>query len=101
MFKFVKSAAVAAIVAGAFASSLASAATTYIVGTGATYRPFEFETPNKELVGFDVDLMKAIAKEAGFEVKFINPVGRHLQHREERRPRHHHVGHHDHRSAQG
>lgn len=72
MFKFIKSAALAAIVAGAFASTLAEAATTYIVGTGATYRPFEFETPNKELVGFDVDLMKAIAKEAGFEVQFIN-----------------------------
>ncbi len=61
----------AAIVAGAFAASLAQAAT-YVVGTGATYRPFEFETPNKELVGFDVDLMKEIAKHGGFEVKFIN-----------------------------
>ncbi|MCD8338876.1 MAG: basic amino acid ABC transporter substrate-binding protein [Burkholderiales bacterium] len=47
-------------------------AETYTVGTGATYRPFEYETPQKELVGFDVDLMKAIAKAAGFEVKFIN-----------------------------
>ena len=45
----------AALVAGAFAATLAQAATTYVVGTGATYRPFEFETPNKELVGFDVD----------------------------------------------
>ena len=62
----------AALVAGAFAASLAQAATTYVVGTGATYRPFEFETPNKELVGFDVDLMKEIAKHGGFEVKFIN-----------------------------
>ena len=44
----------------------------YVVGTGATYRPFEYETAKKELVGFDVDLMKAIAKAAGFEVKFIN-----------------------------
>ena len=43
-----------------------------MVGTGATYRPFEYETPNKELVGFDVDLMKEIAKAGGFEVKFIN-----------------------------
>ncbi len=47
-------------------------AETYTVGTGATYRPFEYETPSKELVGFDVDLMKAIAKAEGFEVKFIN-----------------------------
>lgn len=62
----------AALVAGSFAASLAQAATTYVVGTGATYRPFEFETPNKELTGFDVDLMKEIAKHGGFEVKFIN-----------------------------
>ncbi len=67
-----KSILTAALVAGAFAASFAQAASTYIVGTGATYRPFEFETPNKELVGFDVDLMKEIAKAAGFEVKFVN-----------------------------
>mgnify|MGYP000526688720 CR=1 FL=1 len=39
---------------------------TYTVGTGATYRPFEFQAPNRELVGFDIDLVKAIAKEQGF-----------------------------------
>jgi polar amino acid transport system substrate-binding protein len=44
----------------------------YVVGTGATYRPFEYETAQKELVGFDVDLMRAIAKAEGFDVKFIN-----------------------------
>lgn len=66
-----KSILTAALVAGAFASSFAQAAE-YVVGTGATYRPFEYETPNKELVGFDVDLMKEIAKAGGFEVKFIN-----------------------------
>jgi polar amino acid transport system substrate-binding protein len=43
-----------------------------VVGTGATYRPFEYETAQKELVGFDVDLMRAIAKAEGFDVKFIN-----------------------------
>ena len=32
---------------------------------GATYRPFEFQTPNKEIVGFDIDLMKEIAKGSG------------------------------------
>ena len=66
-----KSLLAAAIVAGAFASTFAQAAE-YVVGTGATYRPFEYETPNKELVGFDVDLMKEIAKAGGFEVKFVN-----------------------------
>ncbi|MBQ8828494.1 MAG: basic amino acid ABC transporter substrate-binding protein [Burkholderiaceae bacterium] len=56
----------------AFASLGTQAAETYVVGTGATYRPFEYETPQKELVGFDIDLMRAIAKAEGFEVKFIN-----------------------------
>lgn len=56
----------------AFACAGVQAAQTYVVGTGATYRPFEYETAQKELVGFDVDLMRAIAKAEGFEVKFIN-----------------------------
>lgn len=46
----------------------------YTVGTGATYRPFEFQTPNKEIVGFDIDLMRAIAKAQGFEVEFVNTL---------------------------
>ena len=51
-----KTIAASVVIASAFASAFASAAE-YVVGTGATYRPFEYETPNKELVGFDVDLM--------------------------------------------
>ena len=61
--------------AAAFAALLASTAVqavTYTVGTGATYRPFEYEAPNKEIVGFDIDLMKAIAKAQGFDVEFVN-----------------------------
>lgn len=67
-----KSFAVAAIIAGAFAASAAANAAEYMVGIGGTYRPFEFQDANKQLVGFDVDLIKAIAKKAGFEVKLIN-----------------------------
>ena len=51
------------LTAAAFAALLASTAVqavTYTVGTGATYRPFEYEAPNKEIVGFDIDLMKAV-----------------------------------------
>lgn len=61
----------AAFLSATLAAGIASAAT-YNVGTGATYRPFEYETPSKELTGFDVDLMKEIAKAGDFEVKFIN-----------------------------
>jgi polar amino acid transport system substrate-binding protein len=43
------------------------------IGMDATYPPFEMlDTNKRELVGFDVDLMKAIAAKAGLEVEFIN-----------------------------
>lgn len=42
------------------------------VGMNAEYPPFEFVDENNEIAGFDVDLMKAIAAEAGFDVEFVN-----------------------------
>lgn len=42
------------------------------VGTDATWPPMEFVNEEKEIVGFDIDLMEAIAREAGFEVEFQN-----------------------------
>ena len=43
------------------------------VATDATWPPFEsIDAESKEIVGFDIDLMKAIAEKAGFEVQFIN-----------------------------
>jgi polar amino acid transport system substrate-binding protein len=44
----------------------------YVVGTDAAYAPFESQNEKAEIVGFDIDVVKAIAKEAGFEVKFLN-----------------------------
>jgi len=39
----------------------------------ATWPPFELlDEKTKEPIGFDIDLMKAIAKNQGFEVEFIN-----------------------------
>lgn len=45
---------------------------TYVVGSGGTYRPFEFENAKKELVGFDIDIIKAIGQAAGFKVKLVS-----------------------------
>lgn len=45
-----------------------SGATTYIVGTDTTYPPFEFEEGG-EYKGIDIDLIKAIAEEEGFEIE--------------------------------
>ncbi len=39
----------------------------YKVGTSAGFPPFEF-VENGEFVGFDMDLMREIAKEMGFEI---------------------------------
>ncbi len=45
---------------------------TYVVGTDAAYAPFESQNEKGEIVGFDIDVVKAIAAKAGFEVKFVN-----------------------------
>ncbi len=41
----------------------------YLVGTDAAFPPFESTLPSGEIVGFDVDLMNAIAEAAGIKVE--------------------------------
>jgi polar amino acid transport system substrate-binding protein len=63
------------IIAFPFAASYASAAEkakTITVATDATWPPMEFVNAQKQIVGFDIDFLKAVAKEAGFKVKFKN-----------------------------
>lgn len=43
-----------------------------IIGTDATYPPMEFHDENGEIVGFDIDLGKAIARELGVEAVFVD-----------------------------
>ena len=43
-----------------------------VVGSSATYRPFAFENPHKEIVGYDVDMIKAIAQKAGLKIRIVN-----------------------------
>ncbi|MFW5689194.1 MAG: basic amino acid ABC transporter substrate-binding protein [Spirochaetota bacterium] len=43
-----------------------------LVATDATWPPMEFVNEDKEIVGYDIDLMRAIAEAAGFEVEFRN-----------------------------
>lgn len=40
----------------------------YKVGTDAAYAPFEWTEPNGDIVGFDVDIINAVAEAAGFKV---------------------------------
>ncbi len=64
--------AVTAPVAEPVASAPAPAMKVYTVGTDAAYAPFELQNEKGEIVGFDIDVVSAIAQKAGFEVKFIN-----------------------------
>lgn len=50
---------------------MSAQADTLRVGTESSYAPFEF-TENGELVGFDVDLMNAIARELNSEVEWVS-----------------------------
>ena len=50
----------------------AAAPRVLVVGTDAAYTPFESQNEKGEIVGFDIDVVKAIAGKAGFEVKFVN-----------------------------
>ncbi len=44
----------------------------YVVAMDASFPPMEFVDENKEIVGFDVDLLTAIADEMGFEFEIKN-----------------------------
>ena len=45
---------------------------TLVVGSSATYPPFAYETPARQIVGFDVDVIKAVAQKAGLTVRLVN-----------------------------
>ena len=58
---------------GFFAVALGSVqAQELVVGSSATYRPFAYESPTKEIVGYDVDIIKAVAQKAGLKIKIVN-----------------------------
>lgn len=50
----------------------AGKARTVTVATDATWPPMEMVDAAKNIVGFDIDFLKAVAKEAGFNVVFKN-----------------------------
>ncbi len=51
-------------------TSPVNAQKTLKVATEPSFPPFEFQGKNGELVGFDIDIVRAIGKAAGFEVQF-------------------------------
>jgi polar amino acid transport system substrate-binding protein len=42
------------------------------VASSATYAPFAFENKDKQIVGFDVDIINAIAKQQKLKIKLVN-----------------------------
>lgn len=46
--------------------------TTYVIATDATWPPFEYVNDQNQIVGFDIDLMNAIATSAGIKIEFQN-----------------------------
>jgi len=61
-----------AAVASAAAPAPPPPAKVYVVGTDAAYAPFESQNEKGEIVGFDIEVVAAIAEKAGIEVKFVN-----------------------------
>ncbi len=54
------------------ASAAMAAEKTFIVASDATWPPIEMLDENKEVVGYSIDYLNAVAKEAGIEVRFVN-----------------------------
>jgi polar amino acid transport system substrate-binding protein len=46
--------------------------TVYTVATDATWAPFEYVNDQNQIVGFDIDLMNAIAAKAGIQIEYQN-----------------------------
>jgi polar amino acid transport system substrate-binding protein len=44
----------------------------FVIATDAQFAPMEFVDDSKEIVGFDIDMMNAIAASQGFEVEYKN-----------------------------
>lgn len=60
------------LVAAAGAPFAAAQGRPLVVGSSATYPPFAYENPQKQIVGFDVDVIKAIAANTGVQVRIVN-----------------------------
>jgi polar amino acid transport system substrate-binding protein len=61
-----------ALLALGMALSVSAQPRPLVVGSSATYPPFAYETPSKEIVGFDVDVIRAVAQQAGLAIRIVN-----------------------------
>ena len=49
-----------------------SAGKTYLVATDATLPPMSFTSVSQDLTGFEPDLIRAVAKQAGIDIRLVN-----------------------------
>jgi len=61
-----------ALILTSTAACAQSASDTIIIATDAAFPPMEFVNDEKEIVGFDIDLMNAIAEEMDLTIEFKN-----------------------------
>ncbi len=54
------------------AASAGNAQTEYVVGTDAAYAPFSSMNEQKEAVGYEIDIINAVADHAGIKIKIVN-----------------------------
>ena len=65
-------AALCTLLLGTPASATAEDGRRVVVGSEGTYPPFSYRDPGSgKLTGFDVDVVKAVAEEAGWDVEFV------------------------------
>ena len=70
--KFFRLLVTAAILAATLTTTALAAPKTIKVATDATWPPMEMIDANKKIVGYDIDFLNAVAKEAGITVEFKN-----------------------------
>lgn len=63
---------VVALLVASLSSSALAAPKSIKVATDATWPPMEMVDSNKQIVGYDIDFLRAVAKEAGIAVEFKN-----------------------------
>lgn len=68
MKKFAKGLAVLSMATMMVGCGSSDSADTIIVATDTTYRPFEMQDDSGELIGIDMDLIRAIAQDQGLEI---------------------------------
>lgn len=60
------------LIAAVVLSACAQKSDAVVVATDATFSPFEYTDENGNLIGFDIDLMNAVAEKAGIEIEWAN-----------------------------